>query len=99
MPLINALFKKINAYLTTTRRQATENTLILFQIIQEIKIIMSFVTDAKERTHTPKLFKQKQNHLKRAQKTNFTHKHKTQIDTHRNIHFNNTQRPTICSQP
>lgn len=26
---------------TTTRRQATENTLILFQIIQEIKIITS----------------------------------------------------------
>lgn len=31
-------------------------------------------TDAKERTpYTPKLFKQKRNHLKRAQKTNFTH--------------------------
>lgn len=39
--------------MTTTRRQATENTLILFQIIQEIKIITSVgiyaCTDAKER--------------------------------------------------
>lgn len=51
--------------------------------------------------YTPKLFKQKQNHLKRAQKTNFTHTHthNTNRHTHRNIHFNNTQRPTICSQP